>query len=1152
MTDMVYITSDDYWGYADFDSDANFYKYTWIVNKSDYDSLDDDDKESLNPCALFYVKGISDNHNYIPASITLSKGELKIVGSIGSKWRPRNYKEGDPATYEVITPGMALTMQEAPSGMNMVEVEEAVKDGDTEEGSFQITGFLTEKEDISEVVGLEEAKEAETMNEIGHDDTSADYDATAYNPTEETPTNYDPETAGYSAEQLEASASYGEDSAQASGYGVPVNYGSGVYGEEEGLPPVTLDSETGTFGEDSAQESGHGVPEYYGSGSAPEIPEAIEELANSAVPDFGVHFQAEDGGYASLPLFNRVVCLDGAGIKTDYVLDIPQEDGFTPKTIAVEGNNVYIVGIDSEGNWEDRLHKECAEVDSIGKELYNAEEFEAQTYRNPLTGQFITKKLALQNFVNTHISRDMRGYYRTGIVGENPPIGNDIARSNPQKRFWYLYEPAVQNENTGAWSKGPNIPQAHKIAVGTAYTQAEKLGLTAEEMEIGGATAGSREGVQTSNAYGEDSAGISGQGVPQWYGSAEYERPDGSYDFTEEVNFDIPDFECPHCGKTCDVIEYWEKETAGPQKEGVMEMEIIYGCDCRKDPSYPTGIAAWEKKEAEEYERPDGSYDFTEEVNFDIPDFECPHCGKTCDIIEYDEARGSVGKTGVMKLNILYGCDCRKDPSYPTGIAAWDERLIKVGGVWQKKEAEAGYPDYDSVMGRSGLFTDAYLSTLKKCKGKRKDGSDCQMLMLKSNQSNNCGHCDVEIPTGLGPGIHQLDAETFYAPFGLASRKETEKRFGKDLAKSVHTLGFGPEVKPSHFCECGNELTIHPVWDKAESRKLGKESLKAECEKCGWTGVVQRADAESEVIIEDGFIHDYVANTSGEDSSMGAGHGVPQWYGSAESKTGGTASNYIFDRDAALEREMAQLSSWKVGEWDSFPTLGSLYARRNEIALQRQALAKVYLGAEMVMTDDDFMADDMDPMPNYGQDSSLIGHGVPQWYGSAEDDHKFTTKERIKLARKGQAMPIKKGNRIIGGRYPIRNKQDLSAAIQAIGRAKYPGKTRKWIKKRAKQLGAAQMIPSAWGSETQYELGLPIVPNTEGGDSALGSGRGVPQWYGAEGRVDFNATRGIDTFVEPLEELYGKEYRESNKTQHTIAAIIGLAGGWLAAKRLGK
>ena len=47
----------------------------------------------------------------------------------------------------------------------------------------------------------------------------------------------------------------------------------------------------------------------------------------------------------------------------------------------------------------------------------------------------------------------MAGYWRTGVVGTEPVVGSDVARSNPQKRYKYFTEPAVRNENTGMFNK---------------------------------------------------------------------------------------------------------------------------------------------------------------------------------------------------------------------------------------------------------------------------------------------------------------------------------------------------------------------------------------------------------------------------------------------------------------------------------------------------------------------------------------------------------------------------------------------------------------------------------------------------------------------------------------------------------------------------
>lgn len=68
----------------------------------------------------------------------------------------------------------------------------------------------------------------------------------------------------------------------------------------------------------------------------------------------------------------------------------------------------------------------------------------------------------------------------------------------------------------------------------------------------------------------------------------------------------------------------------------------------------------------------------------------------------------------------------------------------------------------------------------------------------------------------------------------------------------------------------------------------------------------------------------------------------------------------------------------------------------------------------------------------------------------------FNTKQREALANKGQAMP--------DGSFPIRNRADLERAIMAFGRASDPEKTKAWIKKRAAELHAEDLLPDSWTS----------------------------------------------------------------------------------------
>lgn len=75
--------------------------------------------------------------------------------------------------------------------------------------------------------------------------------------------------------------------------------------------------------------------------------------------------------------------------------------------------------------------------------------------------------------------------------------------------------------------------------------------------------------------------------------------------------------------------------------------------------------------------------------------------------------------------------------------------------------------------------------------------------------------------------------------------------------------------------------------------------------------------------------------------------------------------------------------------------------------------------------------------------------------------HYFSTKERENLAKKGEALP--------DGSFPIRNTQDLKDAIKSVGRAKNPERAKRWIKRRARELGKEDLLPDTWKAE-DYEI----------------------------------------------------------------------------------
>lgn len=74
----------------------------------------------------------------------------------------------------------------------------------------------------------------------------------------------------------------------------------------------------------------------------------------------------------------------------------------------------------------------------------------------------------------------------------------------------------------------------------------------------------------------------------------------------------------------------------------------------------------------------------------------------------------------------------------------------------------------------------------------------------------------------------------------------------------------------------------------------------------------------------------------------------------------------------------------------------------------------------------------------------------------------YSQEERERLASEGKALP--------DGSYPIVDREDLENAIQAIGRAKDPGKAKAHIKKRARALGLEELIPEEWNDVTREEF----------------------------------------------------------------------------------
>jgi hypothetical protein len=67
----------------------------------------------------------------------------------------------------------------------------------------------------------------------------------------------------------------------------------------------------------------------------------------------------------------------------------------------------------------------------------------------------------------------------------------------------------------------------------------------------------------------------------------------------------------------------------------------------------------------------------------------------------------------------------------------------------------------------------------------------------------------------------------------------------------------------------------------------------------------------------------------------------------------------------------------------------------------------------------------------------------------------ISSQARAKAVDAGEALPP-------AGSYPIRNRADLARAIKAYGRAKNKLVVKRWIIKRARALGATDLLPDSW------------------------------------------------------------------------------------------
>lgn len=248
--EMVYILSEDYWGFdpATRDDALNFYTNVWTLPKSQYDSMtDEDDRRKLYRCALFYVVDKTDNHGFTPLAIQ-SQGNTVIVAATaaGGGITKRKYDSGAESEYET----GSIIMRQADSKATTFEELQDMKTSSP--GKFKIEEFIFDNETAikSKVEELqEELGQINAAESYASESAPADVALDVSQPLAANPTTAAIAGADLITDVQDTSLDlFAEETMNLPNSSLP------------GLPVVPND-----FGESSALTSGNSVPQWYGA-----------------------------------------------------------------------------------------------------------------------------------------------------------------------------------------------------------------------------------------------------------------------------------------------------------------------------------------------------------------------------------------------------------------------------------------------------------------------------------------------------------------------------------------------------------------------------------------------------------------------------------------------------------------------------------------------------------------------------------------------------------------------------------------------------------------------------------------------------------------------------------------------------------------------
>ncbi len=529
-TEMLLITSDDYWGHAgDFDPAVNFYPYTFIITQSQYASMDDSDKGRFFPCALFYYAGETDNHGFQPRRIgcrvedndTVSMGRVMGINRQGDQ-EVRTYRLGTEQGYAI--PGYASMSMLKGEGDSYEAIESAAEAGSLPVGGFDISGLIYNQEAVVDTIN--------TVAGIETDDSAAEN----FSAEEATPFEYD---------GAEPEAYVARPEATPVGYDVDDNSAAVEdYFASEGY---NFNHTVGDFAQDSAAGSGYGVPEYYGTNSM--SPMAFEaevmygtdgSVVGQAVGNwdstpFGYQAEGDEGPEVMWEQDEFVSVRDGSArdaIADEYLEmgeDYDDAEDYArraAKKMSAEGLGDYT------GPLTNGFGENSASVSDYGVPVWygSAEEAYNGMGENSasISGQGVPqwygsaeaeRPMSLTNYTDEQLLSQFQMDHDWLIDNGFTSFHQIVSDGGPTDEEAFSH---LQNMATTATVMGYRGKQRQeyldmeKVLMDFYLAGAEK---NAEELGPGVGMPAVDDGFYP-NSYGEDSSTF-GQGVPQWYGSAE-------------------------------------------------------------------------------------------------------------------------------------------------------------------------------------------------------------------------------------------------------------------------------------------------------------------------------------------------------------------------------------------------------------------------------------------------------------------------------------------------------------------------------------------------------------------------------------------------------------------------------------------------------